>query len=140
MVTPYITFTGNCSEALAFYQTAFNSKVLMSLPYGDYIPEGVIAPPINLKDWVLHAEMNICDTVFWFADEIAEPVSKGNMIKLTTKVSSAKEAQRIFDVLNVDAHVTLPPTETFYSSFHAGLTDRYGVSWNIVAEEAPSQP
>lgn len=48
MVTPYITFAGNCNEALAFYQTAFNSKVLMSLPYGDYIPEGVIAPPINL--------------------------------------------------------------------------------------------
>lgn len=140
MVTPYITFAGNCSEALEFYQTAFNSKILMSQPYGEYVPEGVTAPPVNLKDWILHAEMNICDTVFWFADEIAEPVSKGNMIKLTTKVPSAKEAQKIFDVLSVGAHITLPPTKTFYSTFHAGLMDKYGVSWNIVAEEPPSQP
>ena len=139
MVTPYITFAGNCSEALEFYQTAFNTKVQMKLPYGDYVPEGVTTPPTNLKDWILHAEMTICDTVFWFADEAAEPISKGNIIRLTTKVPSAKEAQRIFDVLSIDAHITLPPTETFYSSFHAGLTDRYGISWNIVAEEAPSQ-
>lgn len=140
MVTPYITFAGNCSAALAFYQTAFNGEILMSQPYGAYVPQGVTVPPVNLKNWILHAEMNICDTVFWFADEIAEPVSKGNMIKLTAKVISAKEAQKIFDVLSVGAHITLPPTETFYSTFHAGLIDKYGVSWNIVAEEAPSQP
>ncbi|WP_313345672.1 VOC family protein [Sedimentibacter sp.] len=137
MVTPYITFAGNCSEALEFYKTAFNSNILMSQLYGDYVPEGVTAPPANLKNWILHAKMNICDTVFWFADEIAEPVTKGNMIKLTAKVPSAKEAQKIFDLLSIDAHITLPPTETFYSSFHAGLTDKYGISWNIVAEEAP---
>lgn len=140
MVTPYITFAGNCSQALEFYQTVFNSKVQMSQLYGDYVPEGVKTPPANLKDWILHAEMQICDTVFWFADEVAEPVSKGNMIKLTSKVPSAKEAQKIFDVLSIGAHITLPPTDTFYSSFHAGLTDKYGVSWNIVAEESPSQP
>lgn len=134
MVTPYITFAGNCSKALEFYQTAFNSKILMSQPYGDYIPKGVTAPPANLKNWILHAEMNILDTVFWFADEIAEPVFKGNMVKLTLKVPSEKEARRIFDVLKVGANITLPPTETFYTTFHAGLMDKYGVSWNIVAE------
>lgn len=139
MVTPYITFAGNCNEALEFYQTAFNSKIQMSQLYGDYVPEGVTAPPANLKDWILHAEMIICDTAFWFADEIAEPVYKGNMIKLTAKVPSAKEAQRIFDILSIGARITLPPTETFYSSFHGGIIDKYGISWNIVAEEAPSQ-
>jgi PhnB protein len=140
MVTPYLTFKGNCREALAFYQTAFNSEVQMSQPYGAYVPEGVTAPPESLKDLILHAEMKICDTSFWFADEIAEPVSKGSMIKLTAKVSSAKEAQGIFNALSTGAHITLPPTETFYSSFHAGLTDKFGVSWNIVAEEGPKQP
>lgn len=69
----------------------------MSQPYGEYVPEGVTIPPVNLKDWILHVEMNICDAVFWFADE-------------------------------------------FYSTFHGGLIDKYGVSWNIVAGEPPSQP
>jgi len=74
MVTPYIIFAGNYSEALEFYQTVFNTKAQMSHPYGNYVPEGVTTPPANLKDWILHAKMKICDTVFWFADEIAEPV------------------------------------------------------------------
>lgn len=33
----------------------------------------------------------------------------------------------------------IPPTETFYSNFHASLIDKFGVHWNIVAEEKPNQ-
>jgi PhnB protein len=138
LVTPYITFPVGCNKALDFYKAAFHTEIQMSYPYGDYVPEGIAVVPPNLKDWILHAEMQICGTVFWFADEAAEQVEKGNMVKLTVKVATAKEAQNIFDALSVDAHITLPPTETFYSTFHAGLTDKFGVSWNIVAEESPS--
>lgn len=137
MVTPYITFAGDCKAALEFYKAAFNSTVKMAQPYGDYVPEGVATPPGDLSSWILHAEMKICGTVFWFADEIAELVTKGTMVKLTVQVADAQEAQRIFDSLSKDAHVTLPPTETFYSTFHAGLVDMFGVSWNITALEAP---
>lgn len=137
MVTPYITFAGNCSAALEFYKAAFNSTVKMAQSYGDYVPEGIATPPEDLSSWILHAEMEICKTVFWFADEIAEPVTKGNMVKLTAQVADAHEAQRIFDILSKDARITLPPTETFYSTFHAGLVDMFGVSWNIAALEAP---
>lgn len=140
MVTPYITFSGDCIRALEFYRTVFHAEIQMSYPYGDYVPEGIAVVPPNLKGWILHAEMQICGTVFWFADEVAEPVAKGSMVKLTVKVETAKEAQDIFDALSVDAHITLPPTETFYSTFHAGLIDKFGVGWNIVAEEGPHQP
>lgn len=139
MVTPYITFAGCCKQALELYEAAFNTKVKSSMPYGDYIPEGVVSPPKDLSQWILHAEMDLCGTPFWFADEIAEPVTAGTMVKLTAQVANAQEAQRIYDVLCVGAHITLPPTETFYSTFHAGLVDVYGVSWNITALEAPNQ-
>lgn len=136
MVTPYITFDGDCRLALDFYKTAFNSEVKMLQTYDEYVPEGII-PPDNLSSWILHAEMEICGTPFWFADEAAEPVTKGTMVKLTVQVADAVEAQRIFDILSDGAYVTLPPTETFYSTFHAGLVDKFGISWNITALEAP---
>ncbi|MDL2310897.1 VOC family protein [Peptostreptococcaceae bacterium OttesenSCG-928-C18] len=139
MVTPYITFDGNCKEALEFYSLAFDTTISMSQNYGDYVPTGVKDTPDNLSDWILHAEMEICGTVFWFADEVAEPVTKGTMVKLTAQVPNAEEAQRIFDVLSNNAHITLPPTETFYSTFHAGLVDKFGVGWNITALEAPQK-
>ena len=139
MVTPYITFAGNCREALSFYQTVFDSEIQMQQTYGDYVPESVTNPPDDLDDWILHAEMKICDTIFWFADEIAEPVTKGSMVKLTITIQSAKEAKKIFDSLNYGAHITLPEAVTFYSAFHAALTDKYGVNWNIVALETPDK-
>lgn len=139
MVTPYIVFSGECREALKLYGAAFGSEIKMSQTYGDYVPRGVENPPADLKDWILHAEMEICETPFWFADEIAEPVRKGTNVKLTVQVSDAAVAQKIYDVLCKDAYISLPPTETFYSSFHAGLVDMFGVSWNITALEAAAQ-
>lgn len=139
MVTPYIAFAGDCRAALELYQTAFSTTLKTSQPYGDYVPEGAVAPPADLSDWIMHAEMEIYGTPFWFADEVAEPVTKGSMVKLTVQVPNAAKAQQVFDVLGKGAHITLPPTETFYSSFHAGLVDVFGVSWNIVALEAPKQ-
>lgn len=138
MVTPYIVFGGNCSEALAFYAQAFKSQVTMLQNYGDYVPEGVNAPPNNLSHWVLHAEMDICGTPFWFADEILEPVVNGTNVKLTVQLPNAQTAQQIYNALCKGAHITLPPTQTFYSTFHAGLTDAFGVSWNLTALEAPA--
>lgn len=137
MVTPYLLFSGNCREALDFYANAFNTQVLMLQTYDDYIPLGLSSPPANLGTWVLHAQMQICGTLFWFADEAAAPVAKGTMVQLSATLPTKQEAQRVFQALGEGASITLPPTDTFYSRFHAGLTDRFGIGWNIVAEEAP---
>lgn len=136
MVTPYITFNGSCSKALEYYQNVFKSEVSMCQQYGEYIPEGVDTPPETLSSWILHAEIEICGTKFWFADDV-NPVSKGNIVRLTTTVPTAEEAREIFDLLSDEGYISLPPVETFYSTFHAALTDKFGVNWNIVAEEQP---
>lgn len=102
------------------------------------MPEGSKTPPELLRTWVMHAEMVICGTNVWFADEAAPP-KNGDNIKLTATAPTGKEATAIFDVLCVGGEVTLPPTETFYSVFHAAVTDKFGVNWNVVAEEAPKQ-
>ncbi|WP_347490955.1 VOC family protein [Desulfoscipio sp. XC116] len=136
MITPYLIFNGNCKEALDFYQKAFESKIGMSMPYGEYVPSGVEKLPSDLSVWVLHAEMQICGTTFWFADEVGI-LTKGNVVRLTATVPTNGEAQKIFDWLKENGEITLPPTETFYSTFHAALTDKFGIPWNIVAEEAP---
>jgi PhnB protein len=86
----------------------------------------------------MHGEMVICGTNVWFADEASPPVI-GNSVKLSVAVPTGKEAAVIFDALCAGGEVTLPPTETFYSVFHAAVTDKFGMNWNVVAEESPRQ-
>ncbi|MHC1695681.1 MAG: VOC family protein [Eubacteriales bacterium] len=138
MIIPYLAFNGDCKDALDFYRTVFNCSEPRVLPYGDYMPEGSTTPPELLRTWVMHAEMVICNTNVWFADE-AIPTKKGSNIKLSATVPSGKDAMTIFDALSVGGEVSLPPTETFYSVFHAAVIDKFGIHWNVIAEEAPTK-
>jgi len=136
MITPYLTFNGNCREAIDFYRSVFQCDEPNIMPYGEYMPEGSKTPPNLLRSWIMHGEMVICGTNVWFADEaILQTIGKN--IKLSAIVQTGKEAAAIFDALCVDGSVAQSPTETFYSVFHAAVVDKYGVIWNVVAEEAP---
>ena len=138
MITPYLTFNGNCKEALAFYRSVFPCGGPSILPYGDYMPEGSPTPPELLRGWVMHAEMTVCGTNVWFADSAQSPGNSG-LITLSAIVPTGREALAIYDALCAGGTVTLPPTVTFYSVFHAVVRDRFGVPWQIVAEDAPVQ-
>jgi PhnB protein len=138
MVTPYLTFNGKCRDAIDFYRAVFHCDEPKILPYGDYMPEGSKTPPELLRDWVMHGEMVICGTNVWFADE-ATPSVIGDNIKLSVILQTGKAATTIFDALCEDGVVTLPPTETFYSVFHAAVTDKFRVNWNVVAEKSPQK-
>jgi PhnB protein len=137
MVAPYLVFNGKCQEAMDFYRSVFPCGEPKIMNYGDYMPEGSITPPELLRTWVMHGEMEVCGTNMWFADEATE-ISVGDNIKLSATVPTGNEARIIFDAISVGGTVTLPPTETFYSVFHASVTDKYGVNWNVVASEAPA--
>ncbi len=137
MITPYLVFNGDCQEALDFYRSVFPCGEPKVMNYGDYMPEGSQTPPELLRTWVMHGEMEICGTNIWFADE-ATPFARGESIKLSASVPTGIEATAIFDALCAGGTVTLPPTETFYSVFHAAVTDKFGVNWNVVALEAPA--
>jgi PhnB protein len=138
MITPYLTFNGNCKDAMDFYRAVFQCDEPKIMPYGDYMPEGPETPPELLREWVMHGEMVICGTNVWFADEAELPVI-GDSIKLSVTVPAKIEAVAVYDALCVGGEITLPPTETFYSVFHAVVKDKFGVIWNVVAEEAPQQ-
>lgn len=136
MLTPYLVFNGECWQAMSFYQSVFPCGEPKILNYGEYMPEGSTTPPELLRSWVMHGEMTVCGTNVWFADE-ATPFTKGDSIRLSATLPTGKDAQAAFGSLCEGGAITLPPTETFYSVFHAAVTDRFGVNWNVVAEEQP---
>ena len=135
MVIPYLAFQGNCSEVLAFYSKVFRTTAKRVHHYDDYVPEDVFEVPDNFNDWIMHAEMEICGTNFWFADEFSQEQLKNNFIKLVITVEKSEQANEIYNLLLDDGEIILPPTQTFYSTYHAAIIDKFGVSWNIVSLE-----
>lgn len=138
MIIPYLTFKGNCADAFAFYLHAFGAKDLGQMPYGDYVPDCDESIPVDLPSWILHAEMEIFGSKIWLADELT-PITDCDRVKLSVAVPTGDDANLVFDALKASGVVTLPPTVTFYSVFHAALIDKFGIHWNIVAEEAPAK-
>lgn len=139
MVIPYLTFHGNCAEALAFYQTVFGGQAKPPMLYGDYLPEGLNPVPEGFSAWIMHAELDLCGATVWLADEAPAP-ALGDNIKLTATLPTAQAAQAVFSALAQGGRVSLPPTDTFYSSFHAAVIDKFGIHWNLVAEAPPTAP
>ena len=131
MVTPYIIFSGCCSEAVDFYETVFGGKNKKVLRYEGYIPTIQQPLPDNLSNYVLHAEMEICETNFSFADEVT-PVTPGNMVNLTLYYKSVEEGKKIYECLIEGGEALLEPTTTFYSPLHARARDKFGIGWNIL--------
>jgi PhnB protein len=86
----------------------------------------------------MHGEMEVCGTNIWFADE-ATDICMGENIKLSATVPTGKDAEVIFEALCDGGSITQPPSETFYSVFHASITDKFGVNWNVMAKEQPKQ-
>ena len=86
----------------------------------------------DVSNYVLHGELEIFGTPFTFADEVAKPVVSGNNLHLTINPHELKEATEMFNELKESGEVFLPPTETFYSPFHASVMDKYGIVWNII--------
>lgn len=136
MIFPYLVFSGEAREAISFYEECFATKALSIIPYGEYIPEG--AEGIDgISNMIVHAEMEVFGNKIWFADEICEIVKKGTNTKLVITVDTFEEADTIFCYLEKGGNVILPPTPTYYSTFHAYVIDKFGVCWNVVANESP---
>jgi PhnB protein len=136
MIAPYLTFNGDCRDALDFYRAVFRCEEPKIFPYGDYMPEGSKTPSELPREWIMHGEMVIRGAQVWFADVASQRVV-GNNIELSVTAPTGKEAAEIFEALCVGGEATLPPVETFYSVFHASATDKFGVNWNVIADEAP---
>ena len=135
MVSVIIKLNGKCREAMEFYEDVFDEEIKQIIPYGNYIPEGLENPPENLSKWIWHGEMEIGECNFWFKDELQPLPNDSNSIKLASSLPDAATGQVCFDKLKKEGFVVLQPTERQYTNFHAIVTDKYGICWNLESEE-----
>jgi len=128
-----LNFGGNCKEAFRFYEKHLGGKTTMMMDQSQ-------APgaPAGAGKAIIHARMNIGDTVLIGNDVPPSAFQKMRSAYMYLSVDSTKEAERVHKLLAEGGEIFMPMEQTFYASRFSMLRDRFGVSWTII-HERPNQ-
>lgn len=135
-VNVYVTFNGNCRQAVEFYADAFNTEKPQFLSYGDSPQNPEYPLPEDTKDLIMHTRLTIKNDVIMFSDTSADsPVVVGNNISLAFVSDDTSELTRAFEKLKQGGHVSMELQETFFSKCYGKVRDQFGIEWQISHEE-----
>jgi PhnB protein len=125
----YVNYRGRCEEAFRFYEKHLGGKITMIMNQSD-------APgaPGGAGKAIIHARMDIGDTVLIGNDVPPSVFKKIRSVYLYLSVDSTGKAERIHKLLAAGGEIYMPMEETFYATRFSMLRDRFGVSWSIIHE------
>ncbi|MGA8938425.1 MAG: VOC family protein [Acidobacteriaceae bacterium] len=125
----HLVFPGNCREAFAFYEKTFNTKVQLSMTFGE-APSGAPIPP-DSKDLIMHTSMPLGGSILMGCDApMGREVAIGGF-QISVSDSNADEVERLFDELKSGGSVQMPLGQTFWSPLFGMCTDKFGVGWMV---------
>ncbi|GHT43977.1 hypothetical protein FACS189438_2160 [Bacteroidia bacterium] len=133
-VRPYLTFQGDCEEAINLYKRAFNTDTIECMRMSDIsIPDFTM--PGEYKNRILQATLKLGDDFIRMSDcgpnqPLNDPESERISIAVETSIEEVKHA---FGVLAEEGRVGMPLAETFYSPCAGVVFDKFGVMWNFVS-------
>lgn len=125
---PYLSFNGNCKEALTFYAELFGGSV------GTFIPwqENMIADmPGATTDHVMHGDITINGAIIAGSDQFGDMYVPAGNISLMIDIDDLAKAQSTFDALAENGEVMMAFGKTFWADGYGLCTDRFGISWQV---------
>jgi len=131
-IAPYLSFNGNCAEAIAHYEKAFGVKAQVML-YRDAPPSEGYQAPAGTENYVMHACLtNRSDYTVYLCDvPESEPKNFGNGMAIAIDLDGMDSVRTAFDVLMEGGVVGMELQQTFWSPCFGSLTDKFGVGWLI---------
>lgn len=133
-VNTYLFFAGNCEEALNFYQKHLAAQITMMMRFKespDPLPEEMMQP--GLEEKIMHAEFTVGGMTLMASDGRAEN-SRLDGFNLALTLSTADDAQRVFNALADGGKIDMPLAPTFWSPLFGQVTDRFGLGWMVMLE------
>lgn len=129
-VGSYINVPGNADEAIAFYETVFDTKAFSVTRYGDFGGgEGI---PDHAKSKVMNSQMLIFgDYLLQVSDHLEDfggPLTQGYNLAIVLMPDSRAETDRLFSLLAEGGKIRFPPGDAGFGYF-ADVTDKFETNW-----------
>ena len=127
-ITTYLTFDGNCRQAMSFYEKCLGAELYMmtfSEAPCDLPPAGKEA-----KDRIMHARLSKGQAALMASDTLpGMPFEQGNNFSISINCESLQELEKFFAAFGENGKVTMPLHDTFWGARFGMLTDQFGVNW-----------
>ena len=125
-IDAYLTFAGNCREAMLFYRDCFGGKLMLVA-----IKDSPVAAqwPADMQHNILQAGLQK-GYLSLLGSDIAGPegVIRGNHMSLALQCSSEEEVHHYFARLAAGGKITHAP-HRFGDGTIGALTDKFGINW-----------
>jgi PhnB protein len=132
-LTIYLTFDGNCREALSFYAKCLGAD-LHVMPFSE--GKGHCDVPAGMQDKVMHSSLTKGGHAILMASDNfpGMPLQKGNNFTISINCDSAENADKLFSALGENGKVIMPMKDMFWGAYWGQLTDQFGITWMFNAE------
>jgi PhnB protein len=131
---PYLHFSGNCAEALAFYSKVLNGKTSFVQTYGESPMAGMV--PADYAGKIMHATFDFDGHRLHACDAPPDRHGKIQGITLSIGTNDPAASEQLFHALSEGGSITLPFQKTFWSAGFGMFGDKFGVAWMVNTEQA----
>ena len=130
-IQAYLVFNGNAGEAIAFYETVFESTAKV-MTFGQAPGNPDQPMPEEVKNRVIHGDLPVAGTSILFSDTFpGMPYAVGNNVTVMLAHEDGDVITKYFEALAVGGRVNMPLQETFFSAKYGQVTDKFGVVWQL---------
>jgi PhnB protein len=125
-LNPYISFSDNAAEALAFYQSVLGGELNLSR-FGDF------GGPAEIADQVMHGQLETPAGFTLMASDTPPGMERSEIGGITISLSGddVEDLRGWFDGLAAGGTVLMPLEKQMWGDVFGQLTDRFGVSWLV---------
>lgn len=128
-INAYLTFNGNCQQAMEFYQDALGGELELQSVGGFPVEARCATGELHQ---IMHASLTRNGMVLMGTDMIGPGGFKpGNTMSLSLLCDSEEEINTFFSNLSEGGQVVEPLAKQVWGALFGVLIDKYGVAWML---------
>lgn len=129
-LNPYLTFDGNCREAMTFYRGCLGGELTLQTVADTPIAAQCSA---GMQDQVMHAAIENDGFVLMGTDmrRPGEALRPGNDMAISLDLDDEEEARDCFSALSDGGEVIDPLAEKPWGALFGVVQDRFGKVWML---------
>lgn len=130
----YISFEKEAKEAIAFYETVFQTTCSDMMCYKDMPEDSEFVIDDKTKELVMNASLMIHGMRVMFSDipeGMGTKITMGDNINIVLDLQDEALLTKTFEQLAEGGVIVMPLEQTFWSPKYGYLVDKFGIGWQV---------